>query len=143
MLLGLSLRWRRSGDEAGASKAALWGGRWALASSVLQLPVGLWTLIELSPDYQGRIVGDSALGIILFLLSLAAALWLMRELVNVSLGDATRPTLIRVMVLMLATVVLMTAMQQHARPRQPEAHSLRNPREVQPTAPEASVPPAS
>lgn len=116
MLLGLSLRWRRSGDEADAYKVALWGGRWALASSVLQLPVGLWTLIALAPDYQGRIMGNSAFGMALFMLSLAVSLWLIRELVSVALGDATKATLIRVMALMLATVVLMTAMQQHTRP---------------------------
>jgi hypothetical protein len=117
MLLGLSLRWRQTGDEAGAYKVALWGGRWALGASVLQLPVGLWTLIALTPDAQGRIMGNSALGMALFMLSLAAALWLIRELVNVALGDGTRPALIRVMTLMIATVVLMTAMQQHTRPQ--------------------------
>ena len=52
---------------------------------------------------------------LLFIGSLAAALWLMRELVNVALGDGTRPAIIRSMVLMLVTVTLMTAMQQHAR----------------------------
>jgi hypothetical protein len=116
MLLGLSLRWRRAGNEQDAAKVALWGGRWALATSVLQLPVGLWTLAMLAPAAQGRIMGESALGIVLFGLSLAVALWLIRELVNVALGDATRPALIRVMALMLATVVLMTAMQHHTRP---------------------------
>jgi hypothetical protein len=119
MLLGLSLRWRRKGDEVAAYKVALWGGRWALAASALQLPVGLWTLLMLAPDAQGRIMGNSALGMALFMFSLAAALWLVRELVHVALGDGTRPALIRVMALMVATVVLMTAMQQHARPPRP------------------------
>jgi hypothetical protein len=115
MLLGLSLRWRRTGDEVGAYKVAVWGGRWALAASVLQLPVGLWTLVALSPAMQSRVLGDSSLGMVLFMLSIAAALWLTRELVNVALGDATRPALVRVMVLMLVTVTLMTAMQQFTR----------------------------
>ena len=129
MLLGLSLRWRRAGDETGAYKAALWGGRWALAASVLQLPVGLWTLVALSPGELGRIMGNDVVGMLLFMLSLAAALWLIRELVNVSLGDGTRPALVRVMALMLMTVVLMTAMQQHARPlnSRPEQQQANDP----------------
>jgi hypothetical protein len=144
MLLSLSLRWRRTGDEAGAYKIAIWGGRWALVASVLQLPVGLWTLIMLTPAAQGRIMSGSGLGMALFLLSLVAALWLIRELVNVALGDGTRPALVRAMALMLATVVLMTAMQQHTRvSHQPEPHSLRNASEVEQRFPEANAPPAN
>ncbi|HEX5103136.1 MAG TPA: hypothetical protein VFV87_04965 [Pirellulaceae bacterium] len=115
MLLGLSLRWRRHSDEAGAYKVAVWGGRWALVATVLQLPVGLWALATMPRSSQAQIMGGSTLGFVLFLVSIAAALWLMRELVNVALGDGTRPALVRVMVLMLATVVLMTAMQQQTR----------------------------
>jgi hypothetical protein len=127
MLLWLSLRWRRTGDEAGAYQVALWGGRWALAASVLQLPVGLWVLATMSPTTRGRVLSGDALGFVLFLVSIAAALWLMRELVNVALGDATRSALIKSMVLMLVTVTLMTVMQQYTRVhQQPEAHSLRS-----------------
>jgi hypothetical protein len=115
MLLGLSLRWRRTGDEAGAYKVALSGGRWALAASLLQLPVGLWVLATLPTAVQSRLMSGSAVGLLLFMGSIAAALWLMRELVNVALGDGTRPALIKSMALMLVTVTLMTLMQQHAR----------------------------
>jgi hypothetical protein len=128
MLLGLSLRWRRAGDEVGAYKVAVWGGRWALAASVLQLPVGLWTLLSLPAASQSRIMGGSALGAMLFLFSIAAALWLIRELVNLALGDATQPVVIRVMALVLVTVVFMSAAQQQSR----MPHS----------APESGVPPA-
>lgn len=115
MLLGLSLRWRRTGDAAGAYRVAVWGGRWALVASVLQLPVGLWTLAMLTPATQSRLMSGSALGMILFMSSIATALWLIRELVNVALGDGTRPALVKSMSLMLVTVALMTATQQHAR----------------------------
>jgi hypothetical protein len=129
MLLGLSLRWRRTSDEAAAYKVAVWGGRWALAASVLQLPVGLWTLVALSPESQSRLMGGSGLGMALFMLSLAAALWLMRELVNVALGDGTRPALIKSMALMLATVTLMTAMQQQTRGPAPSPTAVHNEKE--------------
>jgi hypothetical protein len=143
MLLGLSLRWRRTGDELDAYKVAIWGGRWALGASALQLPVGLWTLLALPAAAQARIMGNSAVGMLLFAGSLAAALWLIRELVGVALGDGTRPALVRCMTLMLVTVVLMTAMQQQTRIRQqPEALSLRNDRLARGSYAEASVPPA-
>lgn len=126
MLLGLSLRWRRTGDEAGAYKVALSGGRWALAASLLQLPVGLWVLATLPTAVQSRLMSGSALGMLLFMASIAAALWLMRELVNVALGDGTRPALIKSMTLMLVTVTLMTAMQQHAREAAPSPAPVQN-----------------
>ena len=92
----------RSGDHA---KIA----RWRLAQALHR------TLATMPPTSQSRILGDSMLGFALVLLSVAAALWLMRELVVVALGDATRPALVKSMALMLVTVVLMTAMQQHSR----------------------------
>jgi len=115
MLLGLALRWLRQGDEAGAGRVARWGGRWALVASVAQLPVGLWTLLVMPAAAQSRMMGESALGTLLFLAALVAALWLINELLHISMGETTRPRLIRAMAAMLVTVVLMTAMQQQAR----------------------------
>lgn len=115
MLLGLALRWQGRGDEADAGKVARWGGRWALVSSVLQLPVGLWTLTRMPAEAQSRLMGESAVGTLLFVGALVAALWLINELMHVSLGEMARPLLIRAMAAMLVTVVLMTAMQQQAR----------------------------
>jgi hypothetical protein len=129
VLLGLALRWLRQGDEAGAARIACWGGRWALAASVAQLPVGLWTLTALPAVAQSPLMGQSATGTLLFVASLAAALWLINELLHISMGETTRPRLIRAMTAMLVTVVLMTAMQQQTRTRDAlssaEGHALR------------------
>lgn len=115
MLLGLALRRQRQGDLAGAGKAAMWGGRWALVASLVNLPVGLWTLTKLSLPVQSRLMGDDTLGTLLFLASLLSVFWLLRELAGVAMGESSRPALLRSMGAMLATVVLMTAMQQAAR----------------------------
>jgi hypothetical protein len=115
MLLGFALRWIKRGDRDGAAKAARWGGFWALAPSVAQLPVGLWTLLTLPAAAQSQLMGESVLGTALFIASLGTALWLINELVHVAMGELTRGLLIRAMTAMLITVVLMTAMQQQTR----------------------------
>jgi hypothetical protein len=115
VLLGLALRWQRRGHEAEAAKLARWGGRWALVPSLLQLPVGLWTLAMLPAAAQSQIMGESTLGTLLLVASLGAALWLLNELVHISMGETNRPLLVRAMTAMLVTVTLMIAMQQHLR----------------------------
>lgn len=116
LLLGLALRKQRGGDAAGAAKIAITGGRWALAPTLAQLPVGLWTLAALPAAAQSQIMGDNAAGLLLLVGSLAAAFWLTRELVSIALGETARPLLIRAMAALLATVVLMTALQRQTRP---------------------------
>jgi hypothetical protein len=123
LLLGLALRWLRQGDVAAAGRIAICGGRWSLAATLVQLPVGLWTLTALSPPAQARLMGSSAIGLLLFIGSLTAALWLTRELASVALGETARPVLIRSMAALLITVLLMTAMQRQTRPHRPRNHS--------------------
>jgi len=127
MLLGLALRWSRRGELASASRMAVWGGRIALFPTLLQLPVGLWTLAMLPAAAQSRIMGETMLGTLLFVGSLLASFWLVSDLVKVALHEVTRPLLIRVMAAMLVTVVLMTAMQRETRAARtlPQASAIR------------------
>jgi hypothetical protein len=120
MLLGLALRLLRGGDEAG-KRIAVWGGRWALAASLAQLPVGLWTLAALPAAAQTQIMGGDLAGTLLLVAALCAAFWLISDLVQIALGEAGRPLLIRAMAAMLVTVALMTAMQERSRPSQADA----------------------
>jgi hypothetical protein len=115
MLLGPALRALRRGNDDEAAKLARWGGRWALAPSLLQLPVGLWALATLPAAAQARIMGSDTTGTLLLIAALVAAVWLMRELAGVAMGEVARPVLIRTMAAMLITIVLMTAMQQASR----------------------------
>jgi hypothetical protein len=116
MLLGLALRLKRGGQEQRANRIALWGGRWAVVPSLLQLPVGFWTLTTLSPAAQSRLMGTDALTTLLFIAALLAAFWLISDLARIAMGESTKPILIRAMTAMLVTVMLMTAMQEHSRP---------------------------
>ena len=114
-LLGFALRSQRQGNDADAVRLARWGGRWALVPSLLQLPVGLWTLLMLPAAAQSQIMGESTLGTLLLVAALGAALWLVNDLVHVAMGETNRLMLVRAMTAMLVTVTLMTAMQQHIR----------------------------
>jgi hypothetical protein len=115
VLFELSLRWMRRGEAVAAEKVARWGARWTLATSLMQLPVGVWLLFALPTGAQSRLMGESTTGIILFVLAIVAALWLINELVHVSGGETTRPRLIGAMTAMMITVLLMSALLQQIR----------------------------
>ena len=115
MLIGFAMRRRRQGREDEAARLATWGGRWALLASLGQLPIGIWTLFVLPATAQASIMGYSTVGTLLLVSSLVAVFWLLRELVNVALGETTRPVLVRAMAAMLVTVVLMTGVLQATR----------------------------
>jgi hypothetical protein len=115
-LLGLALRTSRQGDSAAAGQFALWGSRWSLAASLVQLPVGLWTLAMLTTTDQSRLMGNEPLATTLFLTAMLGVFWLLRELATVALGETSRGAMIRAMTAMLVVIGLMTAMQQSIRP---------------------------
>lgn len=118
MLLRLALYVRRcGGSDEDDMRLTSWGGRIALVSSVLQLPVGLWVLSSVGASIQNRLMGGHPAATACFLVSVAGALWLMRELVAVALGERERSQIVRAMALMVSVVVLMTAGQHFARAR--------------------------
>jgi hypothetical protein len=121
MLLGLSLRWLRRGETATATRIAALGGRIALLPTILQVPVGLWTLAALPAASQSSIMGESAAGTLLLAVSLLAAFWLVSDLVKIAMSEVSRLLLIRAMAAMLVTVLLMTAMQRQTRAPAKEA----------------------
>ena len=118
MLLGLALRMgRRGAPAAEVSRVAMWGGWWGLIPSLLQLPVGLWVISTLPPGSQSRIMGSSGLATVFFLTGIVAALWLLRELVSIVMGETGRGNLIRGMSAMVVVVVLMTGTHQVSKAR--------------------------
>jgi hypothetical protein len=112
VLLGLALRLARRGQDNDSSDVAVWGGWWALVPTLLQLPVGLWTIARLPAGTQTTLMGDDLARTGLFLAAMLAALWLARELATIVMGETTRPSLMRAIAAMVVTVALMTVMQQ-------------------------------
>jgi hypothetical protein len=111
MLLGLALRWQRQGDATSGETIGRLGARWALTASLIQLPVGVWLLMSLRPEAQSAIMGQSTVGVLLFVASILTALWLLNDLSQLALGQFQRYLAIRAMIVMLVTVVLMTMMR--------------------------------
>ncbi len=114
VVMGQALRQRRSGsDSQTASRLIVWGARLALLPTLLQLPVGVWVLVE----YPQRelLLGDNRLSTGLLVGSIAMALMLMHHLSAVALGDVDRKSVIRSMALMAAVVLLMTGTLHHSR----------------------------
>lgn len=122
-LVHLALRWRRRGREQDAHWAAAAGSRWSLGATLLQLPVGLWTLVALPRSMQNELIGGNPLGLVVFASAMITALWLTRELVNLAMGETDRGPILRAMLAMLLTVGLMTMAHEIARAKRKTAAS--------------------
>jgi hypothetical protein len=113
----------RRGPENGPphqqpARVAVWGGALALVPTVLQIPVGLWIVVQLTPLRQNRLLGDWA-GMTLFGVAVLFALWLMHQLAALAIGDTQRRTILRAAILMATVVALMTAALRYSRPPTP------------------------
>ncbi len=83
-------------------------GAWiALVSSISQLAVGLWVLMQLPLSARNSLVGDDWLASGLFVLSIGAALGAMHTLSSVAMGETSQAAVWRSTVLILAVVILM------------------------------------
>ncbi len=95
--------------------AAVVGGRIALASTLLQIPLGIWALTTLPSPQQDRVLGGNATCTLLLGSSVLASFALLHQLAMLALGDARRNRLIATTILMTGIILLMTATLQLAR----------------------------
>jgi hypothetical protein len=116
VVMCLSMRLEKLGvDESDQWRIGIYGARIAAVPSVLQLAVGTYFLLSLPQGLQGALMGDSLLATSLFGVSLLAALALMHRLVGISLGLRSRASVVQSAVLLIVTVMLMTASLHAAR----------------------------
>jgi hypothetical protein len=99
---------RAEAENPDAASMARWGGRIAALPTILQLPIGIWLVLELPESTQSEFMGGSVATSSLFAASLVAALWLMHQLSAVAMGNVKPRTLIHSMVSMTVVVLLMT-----------------------------------
>jgi hypothetical protein len=119
VVMGLALRQSatsRSG-EAAAPLLRL-GAVWALVPTFLQIPVGLWVIMEMPPAAREPLLGSDLLATGLFATSVLLALWLMHSLSAIALGNKRPAEVRRAVSAMLFLVVLMagTRLRAPARP---------------------------
>lgn len=120
VLMLLALR-RTDDDEPATSTSIVQHGAWlALAASLLQIPIGIWTTVELPDAVQQQLLGGNWLATGLFLVSLLIALQLMHTLGTLALGDTERKLVNRGAIAVCALVFAMTGtrtcLQRHAMP---------------------------
>jgi hypothetical protein len=110
LLAVLALRMAPKQDSPEAiMRLAVWGGRLALVPTLLQIPVGLWIVIALPPVPQNRVLGGDLAATTLLGTGVVAALALLHYLASLSIGEATRKTIVGAAVLMLIVIATMTA----------------------------------
>jgi len=109
MLIGYALRISRAGaDSEDIKRVAIWGGRIALGSTLLQIPVGMWVMFSLPSDIQKQFMGGDMVTSGIFLLSVAAAFALMHYLASVAMGKTERKRLMKAIICMVLVIILMS-----------------------------------
>ena len=78
----------------------------ALIATLLQLPVGVWLLLDLPSQQQASLLGGNWGAVVLLVTSLTAALALLHHLAAVSIGELRTALIVRA-VLLMATVILL------------------------------------
>jgi hypothetical protein len=92
-------------SESNAPAGIVWGARIALAATLVQIPVGLWLLLE-TPE-RDRLLGGDALGTGLLLAAITATFVLLHHLTAAATGDAGRRHVVWSAGLLVAVVILM------------------------------------
>ena len=94
---------------------ARWGARLALVATLLQLPVGIWIILQMGPESQRTVMGGSLLATGLFVASLIGALALMHCLSVLAFGSFRRVLAVRTISLMILVILLMTLVARQSR----------------------------
>jgi hypothetical protein len=131
VMLLASRRWSAAATPAAAMPAAVAtirrGATLALAAAMLQVPVGLWTMVQLPEPLQGKLLGADWLATGLLAASLLLALQLMYTLVSIVLGDWQRGNIVRSAALVGLLMLAMTGTRSCLHGRfEPPRHAAGN-----------------
>ncbi|MCP3695272.1 MAG: hypothetical protein GY917_23945, partial [Planctomycetaceae bacterium] len=102
-------------------RPARWGARLALVATLLQLPVGIWIVLEMGPGAQRQVMGGNLVATGLFGLSLLGTLALMHYLSALAFGKFRREVAVRTISLMILIVLLMTIVARLSKEREAAA----------------------
>ena len=85
------------------------GAKIALIASVLQVPVGIWVLVQLPPVGRSALTGSDPIATSLFAASVFSALALLNCLANLSCGDVRKGQVAGALASLTLTVILMVS----------------------------------
>jgi len=95
-----------------AQRIAAWGARLALVATVVQIPVGMWLVVKLSPAAQQRVLGGDWIASGLLGVSIFLSLGLLHHLATLALGVPRRKQMVAALGMMLVLITLMTGVLQ-------------------------------
>ena len=115
---GLAYAWcgLRCQPDAGADQLVTTGGRLAFVATLLQIPVGIWVLVELPYHSWARLMGGDLAGSLFLWLSLLASFWLLHKLTALAMRDTSRKTLHAALWAMAIVIFLMTGALRRMHP---------------------------
>jgi hypothetical protein len=107
------LAWQRANrridndaEAAEAMQAGSWTARLALSATLVQIPVGIWVLLNMPNNPV--LMGDNLPATGMFLAAVVAAFGLLHHLAALAFGDLTRKNVVASLALYLMVIVLMT-----------------------------------
>ena len=110
VMIGYGLRLERLQETENARRVMRWAGVWGLNATALQVPVGIWLMLELPAATMQRLLGGGWLPAGLMGASIGLTLSLLGDLAALAFGNASeRKQKIRPMISMAAIVLAMTA----------------------------------
>ena len=105
-------------------RLAAWGGRVALLASVVQIPVGIWMITQLSSSAKARLLGGDPIGTLLLLAALGVVFWLFHELAALALSEVDQRNVTQALGVMLLVILLMTGVLRRSRVVKPTPASM-------------------
>lgn len=113
-LYGAALAWGRmdagkanEADVTDANRVGSWAGCLALGAALLQVPVGIWVLLNMPNNRV--LMGDDLLATGMFIAAVIAALGLMQHIAAIAFGDLARKNVVTALALYVMVIVLMTS----------------------------------
>jgi hypothetical protein len=116
-LMLVELRNATRSDRGPAALVVRCGAWLALGAALLQVPVGLWTTVELPDARQRQLLGEDLLASGMFLTSIVLALSLINGLASLALGDPQPKRVHRAAAVACTIVFSMTATRACLQPR--------------------------
>jgi len=101
--------WIKEGGEELCISIRAWGARWCLLGTIAQIPTGLWLLSQLSPIQQHAALGTDPWATAFLSVSVMATFLGMNWMAQAALGRPTHRDVVRILLLVSAIILLMTA----------------------------------
>ena len=102
-------------SDVSSNRVPTFAARIALFATALQMPIGLWLLLESPTSAQSQLLGGDAISTVLFSTAILSMVLLLQQLAAVSFGDNSKTTILRSALLLLLVLLLMSGVLHRTR----------------------------